>query len=408
MKRIIAKLKSNDKNDLFFVVVFFLIITIPLVWFPIKYVLVSSGLSTPVITDNWIFYEKTGTNILGKYEDLVEGTKISIENRVNNYFPFFNLLTTNYYNMNSALNKILYKDDIIFGKNSDGEVIIYNSEGFYYALNKYSDNELEKRYIKQIEFFNDLASNTNLNLSIYLPIRYDLTIMQNRGLYKYLDRFKGDIDSRYNTDYLSVSNNEEYLKYYYKTDHHWNAFGALAGYKDIANLLNINVKTDYAIEQVEGINYYGSMAKSMLSTRLSDNFYDINSSKVMNILSISNGDYRNFKPRIAKVNKNEFYDYYVGYFNGQYGHVKYEGNSSTDRNLLIFSDSFSWQIDYLIAESFNETHVINLRYNEFIEKNFDLNKYVIDNNISDVLFMYEGVATLFDQFDYNIAGRIVF
>ena len=75
-------------------------------------------------------------------------------------------------------------------------------------------------------------------------------------------------------------------------------------------------------------------------------------------------------------------------------------------NLLIMSDSFAWSIDYLIASSFNNTHVINLRYDEFKNNSFNLTKYIKDNHITKVLFLYESGSTMFDQYNYNFTGRV--
>ena len=91
---------------------------------------------------------------------------------------------------------------------------------------------------------------------------------------------------------------------------------------------------------------------------------------------------------------------------GQYGNVVYDYNDDTKDNLLIVGDSYSWQIDYLIASSFNKTHVVNLRYDEYKNNNFDLIKYVTKNNINKVLFLYDGGSTLFDQYNYNFEGRV--
>ena len=102
----------------------------------------------------------------------------------------------------------------------------------------------------------------------------------------------------------------------------------------------------------------------------------------------------------------KYYDYYVQYFNGQYGNIVYDYHNDEKENLLIMSDSYAWSIDYLIASNFNKTHVINLRYDEYKNNSFDLVKYVKDNNISKVLFLYSAEAILFDNYNYDFVGRV--
>ena len=84
----------------------------------------------------------------------------------------------------------------------------------------------------------------------------------------------------------------------------------------------------------------------------------------------------------------------------------YDFNNASKENLLIVGDSYTWQIDYLLAQHFNKTYVINLRYDEFKDNVFDLSSYVKNNNISKVLFLYDGGSTLFDQYNYNFEGRV--
>ena len=51
--------------------------------------------------------------------------------------------------------------------------------------------------------------------------------------------------------------------------------------------------------------------------------------------------------------------------------------------------------------------ISNLRRDdEYKNKKFNLSKYVSDNNISKVLFLYEGGSSMFDQYDYDFEGRV--
>ena len=153
--------------------------------------------------------------------------------------------------------------------------------------------------------------------------------------------------------------------------------------------------------------YYGSLAKTALNDNINDYISDVDIKLDYDVYVNGKSADSLFKPREIRLDRSyKYYDYYVQYFNGQYGNVVYDYHNNDKENLLIIGDSYSWQIDYLIANSFNKTHVINLRYDEYKNKDFNLSKYVSDNNISKVLFLYEGGSTIFDQYDYDFEGRV--
>ena len=85
-----------------------------------------------------------------------------------------------------------------------------------------------------------------------------------------------------------------------------------------------------------------------------------------------------FKPRQIRLDRDYlYYDYYVQYFNGQYGEICYDYHQDKEENLLILSDSYAWQIDYLIAASFNKTYVVNLRYDKWKKEDLNLEEYML-------------------------------
>ena len=149
------------------------------------------------------------------------------------------------------------------------------------------------------------------------------------------------------------------------------------------------------------------MAKTALNDIIYDYISDIDYNPTYKVMVNDKMPKEIFKPREIRLDRDyKYYDYYVSYFNGQYGKVVYDFNNASKENILIVGDSYTWQIDYLLAQHFNKTHVINLRYDEFKDNVFDLSSYVKNNNISKVLFLYDGGSTLFDQYNYNFEGRV--
>ena len=349
------------------------------------------------------------TGFLSSFTNLVNRVELAIENRVTNYFPFYYTINSANSSINNTLDTMLYKVlDINYhplNSDSQNEMILKDDEHFVLitTLNK---EELDSRMKKQIDFFNSI-SNLNVNTYIYFANRYEFYPFSNinkiNNMNKYYEDFKNSI-TNIKTDELKVNNKEEYLNYFYKTDHHFNMYGAYQGYKDIMTMMGKDYK-EGNIFKVDGITYRGSMAKSSYTSSLKDNLYDIDIElENYKVLVNDSENLDMYKEHKIKKTNNIYYDHYVAYFNGMYGKVTYDFDNDSKDNLLILGDSFTWQIDNLIASHYDKTYIFNLKY---LDYNLDLNKFIKENNITDVLFLYETNAILFDQYNYDFENRIV-
>lgn len=398
----------KEKQNKIFILVLIFILSSVLCWFLIKHVLISKGFLELQTTSNWIYYESTETSVLGKINDFIEEKKTNLQNRVTNYFPFYLGLNKLFYHQVISTNKLIYQDDFPINYNGDGEYIFYNDEyDFYYVRINRNEVDLSNRVIQQSDFFNSLyKSNPDISLNIYIVPGYQQTKLADNNLNKYIDEFKNNLNKNINVSELKIESNEDYIKKFYKTDHHWNIYGAYQGYKDISNMMGNN-PLNLNINQISPVKYYGSYAKNSLSTLTYDHLYDVENNLTYEV-EINSKYYNKFKPRKITYNKGfEFFDYYIHYFDGQCGLVKYSYENDSEENLLIFSDSYAWQIDYLLASHYKNTYVVNLRYDDYANGTFNYNEFVKEHNISDVLFLYMGTTTVFDQYDYNFDNKIV-
>lgn len=396
------------KKDKIFIGVFLFIIFGVLAFLPIKHILIVTGKSSLQMTDNWVYFEaKPENNIVDKLDNKFNQIKTAVENRVTNYFPFYIELNTMYQNFNFKTNKLLFDKYVPLKTNSDEEYVFYNKEdNFYYLENKYTKEELDNRLETQVKFFNSL-SNKGIDVNIYIPTRYEITTLKDNNLNSYISLFNNKLNSNINITAMNVTDIKTYKKYFYKTDHHWTIYGALDGYKDIMNMLDADILNVDNIVTLKERKYYGSLAKSIMNDELNDYITDMKIDLDYDVLVNGEKPDELFKPRKLKMDRSyKYYDYYVQYFNGQYGNVIYDYHNEEKDNLLIMSDSNAWQIDYLIAASYNKTHVINLRYDEYKNDSFDLRRYMEVNDISKVLFLYDGETILFDQFNYDFIGRV--
>ena len=340
-------------NNKKLVITFLVIIGMVLFSYPITFILSKKGFVN-IAFDNFKVVEKTDNKVL----DLINRAKIGIENRVTNYFPFYYSINRFNASINDKLDKTLYNslniDYYPVGVDSQNEVILKDNDHFI-LINVSKKEDLDKRLNEQINFFNEVSS--ICNTYIYFANRYEFypfsKVNNINDMVGYYNKFKSSVNAKIGE--LKVSNKEEYLKYFFKTDHHYNMYGAYASYKDIMTLMNRPYK-ERNIFKVDGITYMGSMAKSSYNTSLTDNLYDIEYSKNYNIYVDDSSDLKLYKEHKIKNTNNKFYDHFVAYFNGMYSKVLYDTGNTTKTNLLILGDSFTWQIDNLIAEEYNKTY----------------------------------------------------
>ena len=312
-------------NKKSFVIVILVIIFLVFIFVPFKEILIHVGIINFYKGDNWKIVNKTTNPI----KDKIMSLEANIENRYNNYFPFYDKINSLYYN--SVINiDSLYLSDIYLKNNNDSDLLFYDKEDkFYYLINHYSNEELNNRLNKQVNFYNDINNKyPNINLAIYIPLRYSETNSKNvfninDKIYNFANKLNKSI--KYN---IFDANN--YLKYYYKTDHHYNSLGAERVYLDILKMYGLN--NDLTINhKIVKNDYYGSMAKSVMLKNVADNLMAIDYSNKLK----TNITDENFKPLKIENKTNSFYDYYVKYFNGQYDEIICENNNSYNRNVLI-------------------------------------------------------------------------
>ena len=387
-------------NKKYFVIITLVIIFSVFIFVPVKEVLIYFGITNFYKGDNWKVVDKTSDPIYDKIMSL----EANIENRYSNYFPLYNKINSLFYNTNITIDK-LYLSDIYLKDNNDQEHLFYDKENsLYYLVNHYSDEELDERANRQVEFYNDIKRKyPNIDLMVYLPLRYSETSYKNiNNIKDKITTFTNKLDNRIKLGVFDSKTSQEYLKYFYKTDHHFNSYGAEKVYLDIltnygiSNRININHK-------IIRDKYYGSMAKSILSTKIVDNLSSIDTK---NVLDVNIKD-ELFKPLKLEDKKDLFYDYYVRYFNGQYDEIIYTNKILYNRNLLIICDSLAWQIDYLLAENFDNTYVVNMKYGKWQDNNLDLSNYIKDNNITHILFLREAKNIIFDADNFKLDQRVV-
>lgn len=167
---------------------------------------------------------------------------------------------------------------------------------------------------------------------------------------------------------------------FYHTDHHWTTYGAYYAYQEYAksnNLTYIPIN-DFSVNKVTS-NFKGSLYSKILDNSISsDNIYLFN----------YDGDYtiNNGTNTISslydmdKLNNKDKYEVFLG---GNYPLVTIKNNDISKKKLLIIKDSYANSIVPFLINHFSEIDLIDSRY-----YNDSIIKYVKDNNITDILILY--------------------
>lgn len=178
---------------------------------------------------------------------------------------------------------------------------------------------------------------------------------------------------KYGIDYIDMMSEfletDDFEKYYCRTDHHYNLFGAFFTYqKLIAEMnaafdANLPVMGEADIEFITIKNpYYGSHSRKLY------NLYDVNEKlhyfiekEPLPCIVANNGNTDPGTVFRLPDNENSPVTGQV-YMGGEMGEVVISTNREELPDILLFGDSFAVRLRPFLYHSFNETRVLDLRY----------------------------------------------
>jgi hypothetical protein len=216
---------------------------------------------------------------------------------------------------------------------------------------------------------------------------------------------------------LLLNNFNDFYKYYFKTDHHWNPVGAYKGYEDIARMMGITpLKPAGKIKS--GIKYMGSRAAKTASTDIKDDFtpYYFNFPKFsVSVKYKSDKTYKNLEKQYGeiclkeygaqeiyvnnwqeiydKTKKKPYFNHYWSYYGA--GHPKLgvikNLENKNKKNLLIIGSSMDNPLIKPLASHFQNTYTIDLREDNAV---FDIKQFIEEHKITDFLYNCAGAEVI--------------
>lgn len=259
-----------------------------------------------------------------------------------------------------------------------------------YRYEKYN-KDIEKNVKERINMYNTI--NKNIDTYYYfIPTSKILDYEKNKYSIDIIKLLEENLKNEKSFSYLEIKNYDDYSKYFYKTDHHWNHIGSYKAYQDIIYMFNKNAKVIGVEEEIlfDNITYYGSLARASRILDYKEKF-KVYKYKLPNMKIITNKEtlgYGNEEEYLKQnFSKEKFANHYSLYNGDDYAEVLMEANSGK-RNLLIIGDSYTNSINKLIATHFNKTYDVDLRhYKKTFNEEFIINEYIEENDIDKVLII---------------------
>ena len=302
----------------------------------------------------------------------------------------------------SERRKLAQFPEITISKIFNGEVI---SKWEKYVEDQFMERDLF-RSIKSFWSMKIFAQKDNNNLFEKDNAIYKMEYPLNENNVKKSAQKINEVYQNYyleNDDHLIIDNNKlqkimeeelSELKYiditkglqledYYRTDLHWKQ----ENLRDVVDIIQKNmslenIKTEY--EKVDKGEFYGAYYGQLKTNVLPDELYVLTNETIENCTTY-NFETKKNNPIYIETNSADKYDIFLS---GATPLISVENpNSKTDKELLLFRDSFGSSIAPLLVENYSKITLIDLRY----ISSLILEEY-IDFNDQDVLFLYSTVV----------------
>lgn len=195
---------------------------------------------------------------------------------------------------------------------------------------------------------------------------------------------KGKVENALNyVDLTKTMSSHKDEEIYYKTDHHWTTLGARYAFETLAAPLGIKAPTDkYKIYPVTH-SFSGTLASKSGYDRALDTIEiyvpeNVNTDCVVNYVEEQEKSASMYNSEALK-NK----DKYEVFFGGNHTRIDISTANKEKKNLLMFKDSYANCFIPFLTPYYRNIYVIDSRY--YYD---DIDKLMSDNEITDVLFLY--------------------
>lgn len=279
-----------------------------------------------------------------------------------NEFNFLNKSTNNnVYSKNEYLGKLEYPQNSVSIKNANNRI--------NYIYEKYLTENNTKVFISVVPDKNYFLINNDNN---YLSINYDEFINEFKNGNKYIK----NNEIKY-IDIFSLLS----LDSFYRTDTHWKQEALLPVAEKISKEMGVELKAQYETKTLDN-DFYGVYYGQYGLPTKPDEIKYLDNEILTNVTVFNHENQKQIS--VYDMDKAYGNDPYEMFLSGPISLITIENEkSSTEKELIIFRDSFASSLAPLFVEGYKKITLIDTRY---IHPN-TLESFVDFKN-SDVLFLY--------------------
>lgn len=285
--------------------------------------------------------------------------------------------------------------DALLKPMSQGRYQVGNSDYLvYYPIQ--GKEELKQRILDRIWQMNHLAElYPNTSFYIYRPLQaqelpfFDEANQINSSGYHY--NTMAQASAKIPFKMFEMKDLEEYKKYFFASDHHWNYLGSYLGYTQILEMLQPEAEPLLPQDKQclpENYPFYGTHANATGRILPGDIFcaytFDFADISAKNFETGESISLRNVNDFLANYQQAEN-DYYYNEAYSTFGERTHFYNPKGKGSLLLVGDSYSAPIVQLLASHYQDLYL--LRCQEKFET-FDYISFLDTHSIDQVLFMY--------------------
>ena len=267
-------------------------------------------------------------------------------------------------------------------KQKDNNKLFIKDNAIYKMEYPASEKNIQKSADKINEVYEKYLKNMNVYYAIIPEKNYYLENDDHLKIdYEQIKSIMGNTLKQIN--YIDIWDNLK-LEDYYKTDLHWKQEGLESVVNKIQNSMNMEstIKTNYNIKDMGDFygTYYGQLGLELPADRL-----HILTNETLEKCTTYNYESKRNGKIYEETNSADKYDTYLS---GATPLISIQNpNAKTDKELLLFRDSFGSSLAPLLVENYSKITLIDLRY---------ISSRLLENYIEfgnqDVLFLYSTVV----------------
>lgn len=327
--------------------------------------------------------------------NLAQSPKVSVDNILSGDFQS---------QLESYMSDQLPLRDRLYSMKVDYERMMLKSyqNGVYFADDGYLIQEYKEspQALNNVRFINDFAQKVDVPITFMLVPTASSVLSDklpagclNDDQMETVSKVANTLDPKIHLvcPYEQLkSADESGAQVFYRTDHHWNANGAVEGYSALMNAMGMPVneyidKYDYAA--ISG-DFYGTLYSKAPSAFQTEDLFCApkNGRGIYTVEFAKQSENPATLVGMYDLTKLETKDKYATLFGGNYSHFTIHSNAANDERILVIKDSYANAVLPYLADSFSTIDVIDMRYYHMEQQT--VSELIKSEGISQVILLY--------------------